>query len=91
MGLQGIGPEYEGPAKGQFGVGNLQLDAMPGNHRPVLAPVELEGFSGLEAQGDKNTSTRCLACLVLFVFPLPDKSGHPSVGSIITQRHKVFM
>ena len=91
MGLQGIGPEYEGPAKGQFGVGNLQLDAMTSNHRPVFAPVELEGFPGLEAQGHENTPTRCLACLVLFVFPLPDESGHPSVGSIITQCHKVFM
>lgn len=60
MGLQGIGPEYEGPAEGQFGVGNLQLDATAGNDRPVLAPVELEGFPGLEAQGHENTTTRCL-------------------------------
>jgi hypothetical protein len=41
--------------KGQFGVGNLQLDATAGNDRPVLAPVELERFPGLEAQGHKNT------------------------------------
>jgi hypothetical protein len=72
-------------------VGNLQLDATVGNHRPVLAPVKLEGFPGLEAQGHENTPARCLACLVLFVFPLPDESSHPSIGSIITQRHKVFI
>ena len=45
--------------------GILQLDATPGNHRPVLAPVKLEGFPGLEAQGHENTTTLCLACLVL--------------------------
>ena len=53
VGLQQVGPEQERPAVRELDVGDLKLRVLPGNRRPVLAPVELEGLPGLNTSGTK--------------------------------------
>jgi hypothetical protein len=49
--LQEIGPDDEGPAVAQLRMRHLQLGALIADDRPVLRPVELEGFPGSNASG----------------------------------------
>ena len=53
VGLQQVGPEQERPAVRELDVGDLQLRALAAQHRPVLAPVELEGLPGRNTSGTK--------------------------------------
>src|SRR5690606_28702623 len=50
MGLEEIGTDDKGPAVAKLRMRHLQLGALIADDRPVLRPVELEGFSGLESQ-----------------------------------------
>ena len=49
--LQQIGAQQERPAVRQLDVGHLELRVLPGDRRPVLAPVELEGLPGPKDRG----------------------------------------
>ena len=49
MGLQGIGPQKEGPAVRQLDMRHLQLHPLAADDRKVLAPVKLERLAGAES------------------------------------------
>ena len=58
VGLQQIRAQEEGAAVAQLELGHLQLGALAGDDRPVLAPVELEGLTLCEGQGAELTWAR---------------------------------
>lgn len=60
VGLQGIGPQKEGPAVRQLDMGDLELHPLATDYRKVLAPVELERLAGAESQGDEGAAPRRL-------------------------------
>ena len=77
--LQRIGPHDEGAAERQLEMRDLQLGPLAAQDRPVLAPVELEGFAGLERQRHERAAPGAL----LFPYPLglpgPAEGCHPAV------------
>ena len=89
MGLQGIGALDEGAAVRQLGMSDLQLRAHAAKDRPVLAPVELEGFARLEDQGDKGSAAAGLLFDPPIRFPIANKGRHPAVRALIAKRNKV--
>ena len=58
--LERIGPYDERPAVRQLGMSCLQLQPFAAQNGPVLAPVELEGFAGLEHQRHERAPARRL-------------------------------
>ena len=65
VGLQQIGPHDEGPAVAELDMGDLQLGALAADHRPVLAPVELERLARLEDQRHEGAAAGGLILLAL--------------------------
>ena len=51
--LAGVGHQPESAAGAQLQMRHLQLVEHPAHQQPFIAPVKLEGFPQLEAQGDK--------------------------------------
>lgn len=79
MGLQGIGPQNEGPAVAEFGVGNLKLDASATNNSSVLTPVKLKGLARLKTQGNEDTASRRLQGQPLLGPPRPDEGRNTAI------------
>jgi len=77
MCLQRIGSHNEGATVRQFGVGNLQFDAFATNRGPILAPVELECFTGLENQRHKRAAPCRQFCAMPISTPRTGKSCYP--------------
>ena len=89
VGLQQIRPHDEGLAVRQLGVRHLQLDPFTAQHRPVFAPVKLEGLSRGKGQRHKCTAPARLCITLAFSFPGPHKGRYPAVGADVAQRNKV--
>ena len=83
--LQEIGAQVERPAVAELEVRHLQLGAHSANDRPVLAPVELEGLTGTEGQGNEGASAGGLLGHHALLLPQPGKGGNPVVGAGIAQ------
>lgn len=75
----------------QLDMGDLQLDPLADNVRPVFAPVELERLAGPKHQGHECAASRRLLCTVPIRPPSPSKSRHPPVGPIVTELHQIGM
>jgi len=70
-------------------MGRLQLDPITADSGPVLAPIELERFAGLEHQRYKRAAPSCLLDTMPVVTPGTGKSGHARIGSRIAQLHQI--
>jgi hypothetical protein len=68
VGLGVIRHQQVGTAGGQFDVGHFKAPVQAANDQVFGAPVKLEGFTGLEAQGNEALA---LGALSLFILPLP--------------------
>ena len=64
-------------------VRHLQLGAHSANDRPVLAPVELEGFTWAEGQGNEGATTSGLLGHKALLVPEARKGRHTVVGAAI--------
>ena len=89
VGLQRISPHDERLAVRELGVRGLQLDSLTAKHRPVLAPVELEGFTSPEHQRHERAAPAGLGITLAVGLPAPHKRRHPAVGSFISQSDEV--
>lgn len=67
VGLGVVRHQQVGTAGGQFGVGHFKAPVLAANDKVFGAPVKLEGFTGLECEGNKS---RPLGALALLFFPL---------------------
>ena len=70
---------------------NLKFDPFTADIGPIFAPVELEGFPGLEHQRYIGAAPGCLLCAVPFVTPSAGKSRHAFIGAVISQLHQISM
>ena len=91
MRLEKISPHDEGLAVRQLGVRHLQLDPFPAQHRPVFAPVELEGLARRKDQRHEGAAATRLGIPLALRLPGPHKGRHPAVGADVAQRNKVGM
>jgi hypothetical protein len=91
VGLQPVGPDHESPAVRQLGMCRLQLDPLARDHRPVLAPVELERLAGLEGQRHEHAPPSSPLGDLPPDPPLADKGGDPGIGSVVAQDDQVSM
>src|SRR3954452_9384934 len=89
MGPQLVGPNDEGPAVRQLGMGRLELEALAAHRRPVLAPVELERLAGLEGERHEQPTPDGPLHRLPSRLPAPDEGSDPSVGSTINEGHQV--
>ncbi len=89
VGLQRVGAQQKGPAVRQLELGDLQLGAFAADHGPVLAPVELEGFAGGEAQRNEGAAAGGPGGFMLPLSPVAGKGGDPVVGTRVAERHQV--
>jgi hypothetical protein len=72
-------------------MGHLQLHAFAADHRPVLAPVELEGLAGREHQRHEGAAAGGLGNLMLALSPRTGKRRHTAVRAVEAQRHQVSL
>lgn len=91
MRLQRIGPDDESPAVRQFGMRNLQFDALTTNRGPIFAPVELECFARLEDQRHKRPVPRRLLSTMPISAPRARKCCDPLVRSIVSKLDQIFV
>ena len=84
VGLQKVGPNGEGPAIRQLGVRHLQLGAHTTQDRPILTPVELEGFTRLKGQRHEGAPPADLLLALPVYFPLADKGRQTTVRAVIS-------
>lgn len=70
-------------------MGDLQLAPPTADDGPVLVLVELEGLSGLKAQGNECPASCRLQHSLLLGLPLPDKGRNPSIRAVIAQGHEI--
>lgn len=91
VGLQGIGPQKEGPAVRQLDMADLELYALAADNRKILAPVELERLPGAESQGDEGAAPRCLFVALTIGAPLPCKGRHTVVGTSKAKSDEIGM
>jgi hypothetical protein len=91
VGLQGIGPQEEGPAVRQLDMGDLELDALATNDRKVLAPVELERLTGAESERNECAAPRGLLLALPIGFPPSREGRHTVVGTGEAKRHQIGM
>ena len=89
MGLQRIGAQEKGPTVRQLDMGDLKLRALSANNCEVLAPVELERFTGAESQRDEGASPRRVLLALPISPPIPGKSRNPVVGAGEPERHQI--
>lgn len=98
LGLAGIGPDEEHPAVAQPDVGHLDRGGHSVDDRDLVAPVELEGFAGIEAQrhvgcgggfGFRLRPARGVApdCIIAaLVAQGPELLEDPDAGQMLTLR-----
>ena len=84
--LQRIGAQEERPAVAQLELRHLELGALAGHHRPVLAPVELERLARRKGQRHKGAAPSGPRQLLLRLSPRPGKRRHPVIRALETQR-----
>ena len=82
VGLEHIGSHDKGSAVAELGVGHLKLDALPSDLRPVLAPVELEGLSGIKGQRNEHAPSGRVLFAQTLLFPT-------AVRTIEAQSHEI--
>ena len=87
--LQRIGAQKERPAVAQLELRHLELDALAGNHRPVLAPVELERLTRSKRQRHKRAAPGGPRQLLLRLSPRPGKRRHPVIRALETQGNQI--
>ena len=68
---------------------HLQLGAFAGQDRPILAPIELEGFSRLKSQRHENAPSCGLLRDLPLGLPLSHDGGHTTVGTVVAQGYEV--
>lgn len=89
MGLQQIGADEEGAAVGQLDMGDLQLDPLAADDRPILAPIELECLARLESQRNESVpANRLLFALPVFL-PVPGEGRDAAIGAVKAQRDQI--
>jgi hypothetical protein len=91
VGLQQIGTQEERAAVAELELCDLQLGALAVDHGPVLAPVELERFSGRKPERNERPASGRLCLLVLFLSPASGKRRDPVIGAGEAQRAEVRM
>ena len=89
VGLQPVGPDHERPAVRQLGVRGLQLDPLARDHRPVLAPVELERVAGRKNQWHEHAPPGGALRHRPSRPPMADKGRNPRVGTLVAQGDQV--
>jgi hypothetical protein len=72
-------------------MGDLQLDALAADIGPVLAPVELKGFTRLEHQRHEDTPVGRVMRALPLSFPIPHKGGHAPIRTLISKLHQISM
>lgn len=87
--LQRIGAQVERSAVTELEVGYLQLGAHASENSPVLAPVELEGLTRTEGQGNEGATASGLLCHKALLVPEARKGRHTVVGAAITERLQI--
>ena len=72
--------------------GDLELRVLPGDRRPVLAPVELECLRGLKDKRDEGAAAGTLLLSLAVGPPLSCKGRDPVVGALVAEcdQWKVF-
>jgi len=91
VGLQRVGPNQESATAAQFCVCDLQLHPFAVDDRPVFAPVELEGFTGPERQGNKSPAANRVLLTLAVLLPRSGKRRDPAVGAPLPKAYKVSM
>src|SRR5450759_3236768 len=81
--------QHEGTAVTELELRYLQLHALARNHRPVLAPVELERFPRRKHERHKRAAPCGLRQLLLHPAPRSGKGRHPIIGSRIAKLHEI--
>ncbi|MNL49277.1 hypothetical protein D3C87_1721990 [compost metagenome] len=89
MRLQGIGAQVERSAVAELEVGYLQLGAHAGENSPVLAPVELEGLTRTEGQGNEGAAPGGLLRHEALLLPDPGEGRYAVVGAAVTERLQI--
>ena len=87
--LKRVSPDGEGPAMRQFHMRDLELGSLAAEHRPVLTPIELKGFTGLKDQRNKYPTATSLLLTQPLILPSTGKSRHTTIGSIVAQGDQV--
>ena len=91
VGLEKVCPHDEGPAVRQLRVRHLQLDPFPAQHRPVLAPVELERLTRRKGQRHEGAAPARLGVPLAFRLPGPYERRHPAVGAPVAQLDQIVV
>ena len=73
VGLERISPNREGATVRELGMRHLQLGLPAAQHRPVLAPVELESLARGEHQWHERTAPAGLRLALPLGLPRPDE------------------
>ena len=89
--LQQIRPQQERPAVRQLDMGDLELRVLPGDRRPVLAPVELEGLPTLKDQRYEGAAAGALLLPLAIGVPFPRERRDPVAGALVAQGDQVRM
>jgi hypothetical protein len=89
VGLQQVGPEQERPAVRELDVGDLELGVLPGDRRPVLAPVELEGLPGLEGERHEGAPAGGPLFALTVGLPRPRKGRDPVVRALVAEGDQI--
>jgi hypothetical protein len=87
--LQQIGPDAERPAMAELEMRHLQLGALAGNHRPILAPVELERLPWPKYQRDERAAAGSFKRLLAFGAPFPVEGRHPPVRTFEPEGYQI--
>jgi hypothetical protein len=69
----------------------LQLGALVADDRPILRPIELEGFARLERQGHKCTAAARLQFPLPILTLFPGEGRHAIVGPLIAEADQIGM
>jgi hypothetical protein len=73
----------------KLGMRHLQLGLPATQHRPVLAPVELERLARGKHQRHERTAPAGLRLALPLGLPGPDEGGHAAIRSVVAQHHEV--
>ena len=78
--LTGIRRQPERPRSTQLHVRQLQLAVHPADHKPLVAPVELERLAPFEGERHERFSTR----LRMARAPRPNEVRQPRIAALVT-------
>jgi hypothetical protein len=70
-------------------VRHLELGPFASDNRPILAPIELEGFAGRKGQRHEGAPAAGLLLKLPVSLPAASKRSHPPIGTFIPQCGKV--